>query len=615
MSRNVQFINYGSKRLYEADDNESTSKVNKHEARFVVELAKYFLKNGIPDEKITILTFYLGQFFEIKGLLRKMENRVNINCQTVDNFQGQENDIIILSTVRSNRQKKGGFSLIDNRVCVALSRARNSLFVIGNLDMLSKCPKRDGKKNIWSSIMECTADRGTLVDGVQLACARHPNYTREIEPCDTPDETAKMFSQHFPEGGCTKPCDDRLKCGHTCPLTCHQEDRHETVKCNKICERVCPDNNHKFCKKKCWKDCGPCPILIARLVPSCRHVQEMTCGEKAEDFICKGPCKKILPGCGHKCSSYCGQKCDPAQCTTMRVKTCPDCFFKHEVKCCDFNKNVGCPNPCNTKLACDHICPGTCGKCNKKLLHVDCKIKCDKRLICGHLCERACHGKECPPCIKTCGKRCLHSQCVHRCWEECVPCKEICPSKNCKKRCSDNCEHDKTKSQCTVARPCGHPCFHISHKKINTTEVDFHSKEACPMCNIQIRDRYFDPIMFMEFDEGSLYVYLPDCKHSIEHEGLDGWVSSVMENSELQALTCPKCISPIRQSDRYLKELNSLQNKYEKVKAEYRKLKDVDVKELKTNLISYVKELTEEDKEAGKTHFLGIVLYFIIYEL
>lgn len=51
---------------------------------------------------------------------------------TVDNYQGEENDVIILSLVRSNQEGSVGFLGTDNRVCVALSRARNGLYAIGN---------------------------------------------------------------------------------------------------------------------------------------------------------------------------------------------------------------------------------------------------------------------------------------------------------------------------------------------------------------------------------------------------------------------------------------------------------------------------------------------------
>lgn len=52
-------------------------------------------------------------------------------------FIGQENDIIILSTVRSNSKGRLGFISTENRICVSLSRAKYGLYVIGNLKMMS----------------------------------------------------------------------------------------------------------------------------------------------------------------------------------------------------------------------------------------------------------------------------------------------------------------------------------------------------------------------------------------------------------------------------------------------------------------------------------------------
>lgn len=47
-----------------------------------------------------------------------------VRVTVVDNFQGEENDIILLSLVRSNEENKIGFLRTDNRICVALSRAK-----------------------------------------------------------------------------------------------------------------------------------------------------------------------------------------------------------------------------------------------------------------------------------------------------------------------------------------------------------------------------------------------------------------------------------------------------------------------------------------------------------
>jgi helicase required for RNAi-mediated heterochromatin assembly 1 len=117
-------------------DDSLTSKVNEIEALLVYELYCYLCASGVPSQNITILTFYNGQRKKIRKML--MDNEVtkfqDPTVVTVDSYQGEENDIVILSLVRS---KEGpatsiGFLAVDNRVCVALSRARRGLYIFGN---------------------------------------------------------------------------------------------------------------------------------------------------------------------------------------------------------------------------------------------------------------------------------------------------------------------------------------------------------------------------------------------------------------------------------------------------------------------------------------------------
>jgi superfamily I DNA and/or RNA helicase len=65
----------------------------------------------------------------------------------VDKYQGEENEIILLSLVRSNSRAKIGFLEIENRVCVALSRAKKGLYIVGNMDNLCGSGSR-----LWQSI-------------------------------------------------------------------------------------------------------------------------------------------------------------------------------------------------------------------------------------------------------------------------------------------------------------------------------------------------------------------------------------------------------------------------------------------------------------------------------
>ena len=63
-----------------------------------------------------------------------LHHRVMIN--TVDSFQGQEKDIIIVSTVRANRRKDIGFMKDERRINVALTRSRHLMIVVGHGDTI-----------------------------------------------------------------------------------------------------------------------------------------------------------------------------------------------------------------------------------------------------------------------------------------------------------------------------------------------------------------------------------------------------------------------------------------------------------------------------------------------
>ena len=95
------------------------------------------------SSSIGIITFYRKQMLEIKKLVdvRFQDQKHRIEIGTVDSFQGKEFDFVILSTVRSNDKQelrdKIGFLDDDNRMCVAFSRARKLLMIIGDSKTVS----------------------------------------------------------------------------------------------------------------------------------------------------------------------------------------------------------------------------------------------------------------------------------------------------------------------------------------------------------------------------------------------------------------------------------------------------------------------------------------------
>ncbi|KAK3772434.1 hypothetical protein RRG08_031454 [Elysia crispata] len=158
VSKDVFFINHTE---LESSVEDTRSKSNNFEASYVTKLCSYLLFQGYDPSQITILATYTGQVLAIK---RMKECRVHINVRitSVDNFQGEENDIIILSLVRSNEGKAIGFLKVDNRVCVALSRAKKGLFIIGNFELLSS------QSALWRKILSTARSEGIVGDGLPV---------------------------------------------------------------------------------------------------------------------------------------------------------------------------------------------------------------------------------------------------------------------------------------------------------------------------------------------------------------------------------------------------------------------------------------------------------------
>ena len=80
------------------------SKCNEPEAEMIVHFFCYLVHNGVTPERITVLTYYNGQRKLIDRTLRKTGIALNsrVTVVTVDSYQGEENDIVLLSLVRSN---------------------------------------------------------------------------------------------------------------------------------------------------------------------------------------------------------------------------------------------------------------------------------------------------------------------------------------------------------------------------------------------------------------------------------------------------------------------------------------------------------------------------------
>lgn len=114
---------------------------NLAEAEFIVAVFMYMCIQGYNPEKITILTTYNGQKALIKDIIKKKCAWNPIFKQpkkitTVDRYQGQQNDYVLLSLVRT---KYTGYLRDIRRLVVSLSRAKLGLYVFGCWELFANC--------------------------------------------------------------------------------------------------------------------------------------------------------------------------------------------------------------------------------------------------------------------------------------------------------------------------------------------------------------------------------------------------------------------------------------------------------------------------------------------
>lgn len=571
----------------ENDNRDITSRTNTYEVDMVVTLVKHLVQQGVyKPTDIAVITPYLGQMRALRQKLSrthtillndrdidelqkegvddeavapKSDSQADpvmskgslgqaIRLATVDNFQGEEAKIIIISLVRSNTMNNAGFLKTPNRISVLLSRAQHGMYIIGNANTMESIP-------MWQEVIGILHNDGNFGDSLELCCPRHPDTPMLVQaPAD--------FARLSPEAGCDLLCDKQLSCGHACIAKCHSEMLHGAVYCLKPCTRL-RDGCEHLCPKACGDACDRfCQVLLveAQLVLGCGHIKiGMPCYEYQNPSMisCKEAVKRTISGCKHEITTACHVNVDD---------------------------NFHCFADCGTVLPCGHVCQKLCSRCNThdrngtaKTDHGKCEQKCDRGYsTCKHRCTSTCHGDEpCPLCTQVCDTRCSHAQCGQLCSQACSPClEEHCSSgtlcfhnKPCPMPCAAPCTWIPCSERCDKLLDCGCRCPSVCGEEC--PDEKFCQKHGSE----EVKAMQADLIMFTSYGDIDLdadpCIFTP-CGHIFTIDSLDGTMG-MQEYYEVDPLTgkyiglktsaepfsieeskpCPECRSSLRSLARY----------------------------------------------------------------
>jgi len=551
----------------------------------------YLLRQGpySAEGDIVVLCAYLGQLARVRDALasqvvvviderdqRELDDREGdetgdetatafehvkvtrrVRLRTVDNFQGEEAKIVILSLVRNSggaeedeavyghssaHRANIGFLKSKNRINVALSRAREGLYILGNATDLKS------KSSMWQNVISELEQRGCVGDAFPVRCHRHPERMEYISK-------AGQLARISPDGGCLLQCDARLECGHICPYKCHSDDpNHLSVRCEQRCTRLCVRGHP--CMKQCATPCGRCMtrvenvelpcghkaafvhcyqldelaevicnVKITKSLPHCEHEAEMTCSQDPAGVSCRVICGGIMGCCGRSCKAQC------SQCQRLNAADDPGTVVPR-------TNHV--EHPCEKSLYCGHLCGKACSRDHECTTH--CKEPC--RQVCPHAHCRSYCSTPCAPCQEPCTWQCAHYTCQ-------VPCGSVCARLPCDKRCERLlvCGH-----RCPSV--CGEDCSIqvclscLDDEAKSTTVVDLIMGSTLAMVNLANET----------LDE--LLITLPGCGHVFTVETLDGicalheyytrdeatgrWLGlQAPPSGFLKPPTCPTCRSAI----------------------------------------------------------------------
>ncbi len=140
---------------------------NETEVRVAAHVVRLLDERCPRELSMAVIAMYAEQVERLRQALGRRKFKRSVKIDTVDSFEGREEDLVVISLVRSNERGRIGFLRVPNRLNVAVSRAKRLVVCIGDAATL-----RSGEESMYGVLVEAARESGGYVPAADVVSPR-----------------------------------------------------------------------------------------------------------------------------------------------------------------------------------------------------------------------------------------------------------------------------------------------------------------------------------------------------------------------------------------------------------------------------------------------------------
>ena len=154
---------------------------NEAEVRVAAQVVRLLDERAPREMSMAVIAMYAEQVERLRQALGRRRFKRPVKIDTVDSFEGREEDMVVISLVRSNERGRIGFLRVPNRLNVAISRAKHLVACIGDSATL-----RAGEESMYGELVEAARSTGGWLSALDIVSPGKPQRRRRSGAVVTP---------------------------------------------------------------------------------------------------------------------------------------------------------------------------------------------------------------------------------------------------------------------------------------------------------------------------------------------------------------------------------------------------------------------------------------------